>query len=117
MRAKGLEIGLVSNSARPIAMKTLSAIGVTLGQFGVLITSSDAEQKPSIQPFLVAMQRIGSNVNHSTYVGDRDAQELRPAKELAMKTILIDRDGSSTSKWADYVVRNVSELRELLNAF
>lgn len=117
LRAYGLKIGLVSNSARPIVKKTLSAIGLALEQFDVVVTSSDAEPKPSPEPFLIALQRIGSNVNHSVYVGDRDSQELRPAKELGMKTILIDRDGSSTSKWADYVVRNLSELQGVLNAF
>lgn len=113
---QGLKIGLVSNSGRPLVEKILSAIGLTPEQFDVVVTSSDAKPKPSPEPFLLAISKIGSNLESSVYVGDRDEQELRPAKELGIKTILLDPSGGATAKWADHVVRNLTELPELMNS-
>jgi HAD superfamily hydrolase (TIGR01509 family) len=114
LRGSGLRIGLVSNSGRPVVLKILSTIGLAPEEFDVVVTSSDAKPKPSPEPFLLAIRKIGSDVEHSVYVGDRDAEELQPAKKLGIKTILVDQEGHSTANWADYVVRSLSELPELM---
>jgi FMN phosphatase YigB (HAD superfamily) len=47
------------------------------------------------------------------YVGDRDEAELRPARELGIRTILLDRVGKSPSRWAVAVVRKLSEIPDV----
>ncbi len=114
LRVRGFKIGLVSNSGRALVRKVLAAIGLSPERFDVVVTSSDAAPKPSKEPFLVALKQVGSDFENSIYVGDRDEQELRPAKELGIKTVLI-KTTAQKPKWADKVVESLSELPDLID--
>lgn len=113
LRKRGFRLGLVSNSGRPLANKILKAIHLEPRLFDVIVTSTEAEPKPSPGPFLLAMKHLGCEASHTIYVGDRDEAELRPAKELGLRTVLVDRTGNGPSRWADYIVHDVSEMTEL----
>jgi putative hydrolase of the HAD superfamily len=113
LRGVGFKVALVSNSGRPLVKKILAAIGLELQMFDVVVTSSEAEPKPSPQPFLLAMKEVGCDISHTMYVGDRDEAELRPAKELGIRTVLIDRTGAARSRWADFTIRDISEVAEV----
>jgi len=110
LRAEGFMIGLVSNSGRVLVEKVLDAIGLTPQLFDVVVTSDEAEPKPSPEPFLMAMKQTGCDNLHTLYVGDRDEAELRPARELGIRTALIDRTGEGKSRWADVLVQSLSEI-------
>lgn len=114
LRNRGIRVGLVSNSGRVLVERVLKAISVEMGLFDVVVTSSESEPKPSPQPFLLALSRLGVDISHAMYVGDRDEAELRPAKELGIKTILLDRTGVQENRWADHVIRSLSDIPRLL---
>lgn len=113
LRGEGFKVGLVSNSGRALVKKILPAIGLELQTFDVVVTSSEAEPKPSPQPFTLAMRQLGCDVTHTVYVGDRDEAELRPAKELGIRTVLIDRTGIGRNRWADFTIRDISEITKV----
>ncbi len=115
LRLRGFKLGLVTNSGRSLVRKILAAIGLPHEGFDVVITSTDAPPKPSKEPFLMALEQVGSNVENAIYVGDRDEQELRPAKELGIKTVLI-KSTADRPKWADNVVKSLSELPDLVDS-
>jgi putative hydrolase of the HAD superfamily len=110
LRGRGIRVGLVSNSGRVLVEKVLRAIGLEMDSFDVVVTSSESEPKPSPQPFLLALSRLGVDRSRAMYVGDRDEAELRPAKELGIKTILLDRTGVQESRWADHVIRTIGDV-------
>jgi HAD superfamily hydrolase (TIGR01549 family) len=106
-------IGLVSNSGRPLVDKVLRALQLDESTFDTIVTSSDVRPKPSPQPFLLALNLLNCNRQSAIYVGDRDEAELRPAKELGIRTILLDRTGKSSRRWADAVVSKLSEIPQV----
>jgi HAD superfamily hydrolase (TIGR01549 family) len=116
LRRQGFKVGLVSNSGRPLVEKILKAIRLDSSTFDAIVTSSDAQPKPSREPFLLAMSLMRCGQADVIYVGDRDEAELHPAKEIGIRTILLDRTGLVSPRWADAVVRNLSEIPRVANA-
>jgi len=115
LRAEGFKVGLVSNSGRPLVEKILEALQLDSSSFDTIITSSEVQPKPSREPFLLAMKSMSCRSENAIYVGDRDEAELRPAKEIGIRTILLDRSGGTSPCWADAVVRNLSEIPKVAN--
>ena len=114
LRGRGFKIGLVSNSGRPLVVKILDAIGLESRLFDIIVTSTEAEPKPSPQPFLLAVNTIGCKTSEIAYVGDREAAEIRPAKRSGLKTILLQRDKGTATTCADSEVRRICELPRLV---
>jgi HAD superfamily hydrolase (TIGR01549 family) len=115
LKEQGFKIALVSNSGRSLVDKILRALRLNPSNFDTIITSSDAKPKPSHDPFLLAMKLMKCSRGAAVYVGDRDEAELRPAKELGILTVLLDRTGNSSAHWADAVVRNLSDIPHVVN--
>ena len=115
LRRKGFKLALVSNSGRPLVLKILAAIGLGAELFDAIITSSDAEPKPSHASFKLAMVKLGCTAGDTVYVGDRIDSELRPAHELGISTILVDRGKNDlSSRYVDLVLGDVTELPEVV---
>jgi pyrophosphatase PpaX len=114
LRNRGFKLGLVSNSGRPLVQKILQAIGVEESIFHSIITSNEAEPKPSPEPFLLALRELGCDRESAVYVGDRTEAELRPAQELRIRTILVSSDGPSKSPWANVVVQSIAEIPRIV---
>jgi HAD superfamily hydrolase (TIGR01509 family) len=113
LKRSGFRIGLVSNSGRELVGKVLDAIGVEPTLFDTIVTSTEAQPKPSPQPFLLAIKSLRCERDDTVYVGDREEPELRPARELGLKTILVSVR-KRHSRWADIVVTNITELPRVL---
>ena len=114
LRQRGFQVGLVSNSGRPLVRKILAAIGLKEDLFEVIVTSTEAEPKPSPQPFQLATEKLASAVEKIVYVGDREEAEIRPARHFGLKTILLDRAGAAQDTSADLVIRNLPEVLNVL---
>jgi HAD superfamily hydrolase (TIGR01509 family) len=114
LKERGFKTGLVSNSGRPLVRKILAAIGLEESLFDVTVTSTEAEPKPSPQPFLLAVKKVGCDVDEVVYVGDREEAEIRPAKHFGLKAVLVSRNGFVQSTCADAVVSNLSEVPEVV---
>ena len=110
LRQRGFKVGLVSNSGRPLVRKILAAIGLEEDLFDVIVTSTEAEPKPSPQPFQLATEKLACAVEEIVYVGDREEAEIRPARHFGLKTILVNRSGAVQNVSADIVIRSVSEV-------
>jgi FMN phosphatase YigB (HAD superfamily) len=114
LKERGFKTGLVSNSGRPLVRKILGAVGLEESLFDVTVTSTEAEPKPSPQPFLLAVKKVDCDVDDVVYMGDREEAEICPAKRFGLKTILFDRNGAAQSTCADAVVRNLSDVLEVV---
>ena len=114
LREQGFKTGLVSNSGHPLVLKILDAIGLDRSLFDVIITSTEAEPKPSPQPFLLAMKCIGCDASEVVYVGDREYAEIRPARRFGLRTVLLNRDGAVGSTRADVVIGSLSEVPKVV---
>jgi FMN phosphatase YigB (HAD superfamily) len=97
-----------------LVLKILDAIGLDRSLFDVIITSTEAEPKPSPQPFQLATEKVACSVEEIVYVGDREEAEIRPAKHFGLKAILLNRAGAAQGTSADLVIRNLSEVLSVL---
>jgi HAD superfamily hydrolase (TIGR01549 family) len=113
LRRYGFSIGLVSNSGRPVVDRIMRALKLDQSIFDAIVTSSDVRPKPFPDPFLRALDLLNCRRQSAIYVGDRDEAELHPAKELGIRTILLDRTGKSSRRWADNVVGKLSEIPDV----
>jgi len=113
LKRMGFSVGLVSNSGRELVCKILDAIDVDPALFDTIVTSTEAQPKPSPEPFLLAIEALGCDTDGAVYVGDREEAELRPARELGLKTILVSVE-KQQSRWADVVVWSICQLPEVL---
>ena len=110
LKRNGFKVGLVSNSGRGLVEKILKALQLDNAVFDVIVTSSDVKPKPSAEPYLLALRLLGCQPEHSVYVGDRDEAELHPAKQLGIRTVLVNRGGNTPYHWADVTVTRISEI-------
>ena len=116
---RGYQLGVIANQ-KPGAKERLDAWG--LGRYFSVIASS-AElgvSKPDKEIFLQALVMADCRPENAVMVGDRLDNDIRPAKELGMKTIRI-RKGlaiymkpSFEAETPDYTVDSLSEIISIL---
>ena len=71
-----------------------------------MLTSFEAEPKPSLDGYIELIKRLGVDPSEALYIGDRPLVELRPAKELGLRTMQI---GGQKSAWADYYAEDIED--------
>ncbi|GBC68650.1 Phosphoglycolate phosphatase [archaeon HR01] len=112
LRSQGLKVVLHTNSGRDLALKVLNTLGIDSSCYDILVTSDDAEPKPSSQPYRYILERLGVGPGEVLYVGDRYEVELEPAKKMGMDTALVHGRGKSHP--VDYSISSVLDLYNLL---
>ena len=115
---KGYQLGIIANQ-KPGAKARLDAWGI--GRYFSVIASS-AElgvSKPDKEIFLQALRMADCRPENAVMVGDRLDNDIRPAKELGIKTIRI-RKGlaiymkpSCEAEVPDYTVDSLSEIMSI----
>ncbi len=115
LRNLNLKVAMLTNCGRPLLKKALDALGCPFECFDAVVTSSEVEPKPSLQPFHYTVQLLGCGVEEVVYVGDRVSAELKPAKQAGVKTVLIGGEVSSEEKrWVDWTLKDIYSLPDLL---
>ena len=114
LHARGLKIGLISNTQRCLAsFQTHFALE---GLFSVTISSSaHGFMKPHPSIFRAALERIGAAPEEAVMVGDSLAHDIEGARGLGMRAVLVSRSGVVSACPEDVpVIRTLRELPALL---
>ena len=114
LAARGLKIGLISNSHRCLAsfqqhfeLDGLIAAAVSSSEHGYL--------KPHPSIFEAALKLAGVEADASVMVGDSLAHDILGARRVGMRGILVHRGAGPPARAADVpVIRDMSELPALL---
>jgi len=81
------------------------------GLIDIVITGWEARAaKPSPKIYQKTLEKLGVNAKDAVLVGDDQNVDIRPAKQLGMATVLIDREGRIESHVADFKVKSLGEL-------
>lgn len=92
--AKKYRLCIISNVDNDIIGKTRDRIGV---RFDVIVTAEDAHAyKPSIRPFQIALQRLGSKAAQVMHVSSGFRYDVPPAHELGFRTAWVNRKQEKT---------------------
>jgi HAD superfamily hydrolase (TIGR01662 family) len=110
LHARGLVIGLISNTQRCLA--SFQSHFALDGLFSVAISSAaHGFMKPHPSIFQAALDRAGASVDQAVMVGDSLSHDIVGARRLGMRAVLVARSGSAAGCPADVPV--ISTLREL----
>jgi putative hydrolase of the HAD superfamily len=97
LRRRGIALGVVSNFDR--RLHALFA-GLELASLvdAIILPSDAGAEKPAPEIFEFALSRLGAAASASVFVGDSDAEDLRGARALGMRTI----DVTSLANFDDF---------------
>ena len=111
LRARGLTIGLISNTQRCLA-SFQSHFGLE-GVFTVRVSSAEhGYMKPHPSIFQAALQQAGVTAGESLMVGDSLTHDVIGARRLGMRAVLLSRGGAPSGCPDDVPV--IATLTELL---
>ncbi len=114
LHARGLRIGLISNSHRPLdsfqehfALSGLVTVAVSSAEFGVM--------KPDPRIFEEALHRMRVAAGAAVMVGDSWAHDVTGARQAGMRGVWLDRHARGTRPDTDTpVIHTLADLPPLL---
>ena len=114
IHARGVRIGLISNTQRCLA--TFQTHFSLEGLFAVAVSSFEhGFMKPHRSIFETALQGVGAAPGESVMVGDSLLHDIEGARSIGMRGVLVARGGIPERCPTDVpVIRSLRELPELL---
>jgi putative hydrolase of the HAD superfamily len=113
LAARGVKIGLISNSHRPLAsfqqhfeLEGLIAVAVSSSEHGYM--------KPHPSIFTAAMMLADVQASESMMVGDSLSHDINGARRVGMRGVLVHRSNDLAPQTNVPVIRSMSELPALL---
>lgn len=107
------KLGLVSNLAIPrCALRLLDKYGLKEFFDVVLVSGAINKRKPSPEIFERALKALGVNNSEAVFVGDMPGLDVKGAKNVGMKAVLIERRPSEEilNVKPDRVIKSLTEL-------
>ena len=92
LRTGRVLLGVVSNFEAWLE-QLLESLGIADAFDVRVISGVEGMEKPDPGIFILALDRAGANPRESVYVGDSPEFDTRPAEELGMLGVLLDRRG------------------------
>ena len=120
LREEKIGLAIASNIPSNFLIEHLERFGLD-GYFGVVTGQDDCgEQKPSPEPILSTLSRLGSKPESSAYVGDME-QDMIAGKRAGVWTIAICREEGYHACWRlkrqdpDFVIFNLHGLLRVIS--
>lgn len=114
LRDAGLKLAIISNWDTPLDPLT-ERLGIA-GYFDAIVASHDVRvksAKPDPHIFNYALAAVGISAEEVVHVGDTYAADIVGARNVGIRPILLDRDGTQVDRW-DETIQSLNELSELL---
>jgi putative hydrolase of the HAD superfamily len=92
LAATGYVLGIVSNFEAWL-MTLLERLGVLPLMSVVVVSGTEGIEKPDVEIFRRALERVGVAAERAVYVGDNPRIDVEPAVALGMGAVLVDRRG------------------------
>lgn len=115
LRDMGLKLAIVSNWDTPLDPLT-ERLGIA-HYFDIIVASHDARvrsAKPDPHIFNYTLEAISVSAEEAIHVGDTYEADIVGARNVGIRPILIDRDGTQTGRW-DETIQSLSELPALVS--
>jgi len=115
LKEKEVVLAVVSNMLSLFLREHLQRFGLEV--YFEAVTSQDdcTEQKPSPQPILITLEKLGSEPTRSAYVGDME-EDIIAGRMAGVRTVAVCRDESYHPEWRlrrqnpDFLIRNLDSL-------
>ncbi len=89
LKEKGIKLGLVTTRGSNSLPRLLEKHGIAK-YFDAIISRDDtAERKPAPEPLILALEKLKVTGSEAVYIGDKQEDDVPPARILGMKSILV----------------------------
>ncbi len=112
LRCHGFPIGIVTNSTPRLQYPKIERLGIRPLLSTILISAEIGIEKPDPRIFQIGCQRLGSQPNHTLFVGDHPILDIRGAKEAGLPAAWMSR-GRTWEEPAfrpDLILQNLMDL-------
>jgi len=114
LRERGLKLAVVTDAHNSNALKRLRKAGLDQFFDAVITMDMSGKAKPSPEPFLLAMSKLGVSASETILVGDSIRRDIVPAKALGMfavHAVYGDRNfHEEEGEGADCVIQGIQEV-------
>lgn len=108
LKDEGIRTAIATTTPKFVFENVLSQLK---GLVDIVIDGWEAHAaKPSPNIYRKALEKLGVNAKDAMLVGDDQNVDIRPAKQLGIVTVLIDREGKIEFHIADFKVKNLTEM-------
>lgn len=116
LRGKGLRIGLLTDtdeSGTP-KIKRIEKLELSRLLDAIIVSGEDTRQtKPNPEPFKLIARKLGLRPLECVMIGDKPFTDVRGAKSVGMKTVLLKRREWDSDEEPDITVKSLEEVRDL----
>jgi putative hydrolase of the HAD superfamily len=117
LKEKKIKVGIATNMTTYAQLKKIASLGIS-SYLDCIVTSNEVgSEKPKSPIFLVALHKIGCSASEALFVGDDPENDIKGARKVGMKTILIKTSKNSIDAHkvgADFVITNLLEIKNIL---
>lgn len=116
LRKRDLALGIVTDtdSSGKSKKHRIAKLDFTNYLDVIIVGGEDTEQtKPSPEPFKLAAKRLSLKPSECVMVGDKPFTDIKGAKTVGMKTILLERREWDSGEEPDITMNSLEELRGL----
>jgi putative hydrolase of the HAD superfamily len=114
LRNRGLKLAVVTDAHNGNALKRLKKAGLEEFFNTIITMEMSGKAKPSPEPFVLAMTKLGVKASETILVGDSIRRDIMPAKALgilAVHAVYGDRNFHEGERDdADYVIHGIHEV-------
>ncbi len=112
-----VRLGVISNiSSHEVALNILKHVGLETYFDKVVTSALVGVRKPDPGIFRYALFQFGLRPEQAAHVGDSEAMDVRGAKAVGLRTILVSKRTLESETIADYRVNRLNELPDLMLA-
>ena len=114
LQSAGFKLAVVSNWEAPLD-PLLERLGIA-DYFNAIVASHDVRvksEKPDPHLFNYALAAVGASAEEVVHVGDTYETDIVGAKNVGIRPILLDRDGTQSGRW-DETIQSLAELPKML---
>ena len=115
LRDAGFKLAIVSNWDTPLD-PLIERLGIA-DYFDAIVASHNTRvrsEKPDPHIFNYALTAVGVSAEKVIHVGDTYEADIVGARDVGIRPILLDRDGTQTDRW-NKAIQSLTELPKLLN--
>jgi putative hydrolase of the HAD superfamily len=109
LKQRGLILDVISNFDSRLH-RILAGLGIAECFDEVFVSSAVGHAKPDARIFQAALRKHGLTPGDAAHVGDSETNDVRGARDVGLKAILVDRSGHGTS----HSSCRVTDLNEIL---
>lgn len=113
LKKRGYTLNIISDGTTIEALEILTRLGIIKYFSRIVISEDIGVEKPSP---VIFKEFLLNGIKPSNYlmVGNDEIRDIIGAKKIGFKTALVSKRDFTTSE-ADFIIRNISELQQILN--